>query len=100
MSFRPLPFLLHTTAAAVMAYGYIHLPDVVANMPMADMKGGHFQFLTIQGYVSCTLSYGQDTLTVAIFSLCIAWITMVLSVGCDLIPSSSECTCYHVSRRY
>ncbi|KAI0724063.1 FAR-17a/AIG1-like protein [Cerioporus squamosus] len=69
MSVKSLPFLLHTTAAAVMAYGYIHLPDVVANMPMANMKGGHFQFLTIQG-------------------LCIAWITMVLSVGCDIIPSS------------
>ena len=51
MSFKPLPFMLHTTAAAVMAYGYLHLPDIVANMPMENMKGGHFQFLTIQGYV-------------------------------------------------
>ncbi|KAI1794523.1 FAR-17a/AIG1-like protein [Ganoderma leucocontextum] len=65
---RFLPFLLHTTAVAVMTYGYLHLPDVVGNMRMQNMKGGHFQFLTIQG-------------------LCIACITMVLSLGCDLIPS-------------
>ncbi len=51
MSIKLFPFLLHTTAATVMMYGYAHLPDVVANMPMANMKGGHFQFLTIQGYV-------------------------------------------------
>ncbi|RDX56594.1 hypothetical protein OH76DRAFT_1468122 [Lentinus brumalis] len=69
MSIKLFPFLLHTTAATVMMYGYAHLPDVVANMPMANMKGGHFQFLTIQG-------------------LCIAWITMVLSIACDIIPSS------------
>ncbi|KAI0709429.1 FAR-17a/AIG1-like protein [Earliella scabrosa] len=69
MSLKPFPFLLHTTAASVMTYGYLHLPDMVANIPMAQMRGGHFQFLTIQG-------------------LCVAWITMLLSVGCDLIPAS------------
>ncbi|TBU35807.1 FAR-17a/AIG1-like protein [Dichomitus squalens] len=63
------PFLLHTTAAAVMVYGYLNLPDMVANVPMHNMKGGHFQFLTIQG-------------------LCVACITMVLSIGCDLFPFS------------
>ncbi|RPD66307.1 hypothetical protein L226DRAFT_195280 [Lentinus tigrinus ALCF2SS1-7] len=78
MSVKLVPFLLHTTAAAVMTYGYIHLPDVVANMPMANMKGGHFQFLTIQG-------------------LCIAWIAMILSICCDLVPSSSECLCYRAN---
>ena len=50
MSLKPFPFLLHTTAASVMTYGYLHLPDMVANIPMAQMRGGHFQFLTIQGY--------------------------------------------------
>ncbi|PIL24148.1 hypothetical protein GSI_13901 [Ganoderma sinense ZZ0214-1] len=63
------PFLLHTTAVAVMVYGYLHLPDVVGTMQMDKIKGGHFQFLTIQG-------------------LCVACIAMVLSVACDLIPSA------------
>lgn len=49
---KPLPVLLHTTAVAVMTYGYLNLPDMVANIPMANMKGGHFQFLTIQGYAA------------------------------------------------
>ncbi len=63
MSIKPFSFLLHTTAAAVMMYGYAHLPDVVANMPMANLKGGHFQFLTIQGYVSYYTYVPNDTLT-------------------------------------
>ena len=86
---RFYPFLLHTTAAAVMAYGYLHLPDVVANVPMHNMKGGHFQFLTIQGYVRLHVSWQPSRLTTG-RRLCVAWITMVLSVGCDLIPFSSE----------
>ena len=50
MSFRPFPFSLHTTAVAVMTYGYMALPDVLAgNIPIQNLKGGHFQFLTIQG---------------------------------------------------
>ncbi|KAI0327178.1 hypothetical protein GY45DRAFT_1347945 [Cubamyces sp. BRFM 1775] len=61
--------LLHATGAAVMTYGYLHLPDVVANIRMAQTRGGHFQFLTIQG-------------------LCLAWITMLLSLASDLTPTS------------
>ncbi|KAI8998487.1 FAR-17a/AIG1-like protein [Trametes punicea] len=60
---------LHAAAAAIMAYGYLNLPDLVVKIHMSEMKGGHFQFLTVQG-------------------LCLAWTTMVVSLGCDLIPSS------------
>ncbi|KAI0665102.1 FAR-17a/AIG1-like protein [Cubamyces menziesii] len=60
---------LHAASAAVMTYGYLHLPDVVANIRMAQTRGGHFQFLTIQG-------------------LCLAWMTMLLSLASDLAPSS------------
>ncbi|KAI0807415.1 FAR-17a/AIG1-like protein [Fomes fomentarius] len=69
MSIQPFPFFLHTTALCVMTYGYLMLPDVVANKPMSEMRGGHFQFLTIQG-------------------LCVAWLTMLASIGCDLMPTS------------
>ncbi|KAI0831481.1 FAR-17a/AIG1-like protein [Trametes gibbosa] len=60
--------LLHATGVSVMTYGYLHLPDMVANIRMSEMKGGHFQFLTIQG-------------------LLLAWITMALGLGCDLSAS-------------
>ncbi|KAI0372825.1 hypothetical protein BV20DRAFT_1050265 [Pilatotrama ljubarskyi] len=69
MPIKATAVLLHAAGVAVMTYGYLHLPDMVSNIRMAEMKGGHFQFLTIQG-------------------LCLAWITMTLSLGCDLIPSS------------
>ena len=52
MSVQPLPFMLHTTALSVMTYCYLMLPDVVAGKLMHEMRGGHFQFLTIQGCVS------------------------------------------------
>jgi hypothetical protein len=45
--------LLHSTAAAVMTYAWMEL----GNLPISDFvtkqKGGHFQYLTIQG---CVLS--------------------------------------------
>ncbi|KAI0673054.1 FAR-17a/AIG1-like protein [Trametes maxima] len=50
-----------------MTYGYLHLPDVLAHIRMSEMKGGHFQFLTIQG-------------------LCLAWATMLVSLAL-LCPS-------------
>ncbi|KAL1944602.1 hypothetical protein VTO73DRAFT_3032 [Trametes versicolor] len=68
MPVNPRAVLLHATGVAVMTYGYMNLPDMIANIRMAEMKGGHFQFLTIQGLV-------------------LAWITMILSLGCDLFPS-------------
>ncbi|KAH9945955.1 FAR-17a/AIG1-like protein [Epithele typhae] len=70
MTTRPLPFFLHTTALAAMGYGYSSLPHTIAGVPIDEMKGGHFQFLTIQG-------------------LAIAWLTMLTSMACDLIPSST-----------
>ena len=50
MAPSPLPLLLHTTAVGIMTYGYLALPDVLMGViPIDTLKGGHFQFLTIQG---------------------------------------------------
>ncbi|KAI0636804.1 FAR-17a/AIG1-like protein [Trametes polyzona] len=68
MPVRLRAVLLHATAVSVMTYGYINLPDMILNIRMSEMKGGHFQFLTIQG-------------------LALAWMTMVLSLAGDFIPS-------------
>ena len=58
MSFGPFPILLHATALSVMTYGYMALPQVLAgNIPIHELKGGHFQFLTIQGRVLYIFPY-------------------------------------------
>ncbi|KAJ7582908.1 FAR-17a/AIG1-like protein [Mycena floridula] len=41
--------LLHGSAAAIMAYGYIGLESLVLSELIETQYGGHFQFLTIQG---------------------------------------------------
>ncbi|KAI9065112.1 hypothetical protein FKP32DRAFT_1590866 [Trametes sanguinea] len=69
MSVNSRAAFLHGASAAIMTYGYLNLPDMIANIRMAEMKGGHFAFLTVQG-------------------LCLAWGTMVLSLGTDLFPTS------------
>ncbi|KZT26283.1 hypothetical protein NEOLEDRAFT_1162307 [Neolentinus lepideus HHB14362 ss-1] len=68
MAFKAGPLLLHTTAAAVMAYGYSSLGSLVQNAWIERQKGGHTQFLTIQG-------------------LMIAWLTMTVSLVLDVVPS-------------
>jgi hypothetical protein len=52
MSFQPAAVLLHTISAAIMGYGYelnqgSH--GEVTEAWIQSQKGGHFQFLTIQG---------------------------------------------------
>ncbi|KAH9857046.1 FAR-17a/AIG1-like protein [Lenzites betulinus] len=54
---------LHAAGASVMTYGYLNLPDAMAEK--ADTTCGHFQYLTVQGLV-------------------LAWITMLLGLGYDL----------------
>ncbi|KAH8106738.1 FAR-17a/AIG1-like protein [Cristinia sonorae] len=61
------PFLLHAGAAATMAYGYMGLHTLPIHSFIVNQKGGHFQFLTIQG-------------------LLVAFVTMVLSMLADLVP--------------
>jgi len=68
MSFQPRAVLLHGSAAAVMAYGYNSLHLLATDAWIRNQKGGHFQFLTVQG-------------------LCVAWLAMVISVVVDLFPS-------------
>lgn len=53
---------------SVMTYGFISLRRLPMDGLIRVQKGGHFQFLTIQG-------------------LAVAWLTMVLSLGCDALPS-------------
>ncbi|KAG1905975.1 FAR-17a/AIG1-like protein [Suillus fuscotomentosus] len=65
---RPEAFFLHGVAVGVMTYGFISLRMLPMDGWIRAQKGGHFQFLTIQG-------------------LATAWLTMVLSLGCDLLPS-------------
>ncbi|KAI0780764.1 FAR-17a/AIG1-like protein [Trametes elegans] len=61
--------LLHAASVAIMAHGYMNLPDMIGTVRMSEKKGGQFQFLTIQG-------------------LLLAFVTMVVSLAVDLIPSS------------
>lgn len=63
MPVNPRAVLLHATGVAVMTYGYMNLPDMIANIRMAEMKGGHFQFLTIQGYVNIMRHSASCSLT-------------------------------------
>jgi len=66
--FRQGAILLHGSAAAIMAYGYNSLGTLDMDRWIKTQKGGHYQFLTIQG-------------------LAVAWLTMVLSLTGDLFPS-------------
>jgi len=70
MSFKPAAVLLHAASAAIMAYGYKLNDNSFGEMGsrIRAQKGGHFQFLTMQGLV-------------------IAWITMMCSLALDLFPS-------------
>lgn len=70
MNFHLIPSLLHGSAAAIMAYGFLSLHSLPINDFIATQKGGHFQYLTIQGLV-------------------VSWLTMVTSLVCDLIPASN-----------
>lgn len=49
--FSQVAVLLHGSAAAIMAYGYNSLHNLPINGWIETQKGGHFQFLTIQGLV-------------------------------------------------
>jgi len=60
--------LFRGTAAAIMAYGFNSLHYLPINSFIESQKGGHFQYLTIQG-------------------LCVAWLTMVTSMAGDVFPS-------------
>lgn len=48
--------LLHAAGAAVMTYAWMELDNLPNNAWIVKQKGGHFQFLTIQGYVLQDLS--------------------------------------------
>jgi len=62
--------LLRVFAAGLMVYGYREISTLAINEWISSQKGGHFQFLTIQG-------------------LAVAWISMMLGLVTDLFPSVS-----------
>jgi len=51
MSFSFASVLLHSLSASIMAYGYNSLKILPIDSLISTQYGGHFQFLTIQGYV-------------------------------------------------
>lgn len=59
MAFKQRSVLLHGGAAAIMAYGYNSLHDLPMNAWIETQKGGHFQFLTIQGCVRVRETRGR-----------------------------------------
>ncbi|KAH7889316.1 FAR-17a/AIG1-like protein [Phlebopus sp. FC_14] len=61
-------FVLHTTAASIMTYGYRSLDALPLQAWIKQQKGGHAQFLTMQGLAG-------------------SWFYMILSIICDLYPS-------------
>ncbi|KAG0705903.1 FAR-17a/AIG1-like protein [Suillus ampliporus] len=65
---RLAALFLHGTAVGVMAHGFLGLRTLPVDAWIRSQKGGHFQYLTIQG-------------------LACAWLTMALGLGCDLLPS-------------
>lgn len=54
--------LLHASAAAVMAAGYLGLGTLEVDTWIRSQRGGHFQFLTIQGQV--TTSRSQESILI------------------------------------
>lgn len=60
--FKVGAMLLHTIAAGVLTYGWLELGKVPNNAFVVKQKGGHFQFLTIQGYAHCILVCNREVL--------------------------------------
>ena len=51
---KTVAVLLHTTGAAVLAYAWFNLDSIPNNRWIVKQRGGHLQYLTIQGCVSCS----------------------------------------------
>ena len=89
MSIRPLVAFLHALAAGVMVYGYRGLSTLAIDNWIRNQKGGHFQFLTIQGYM-CNVQAIWMMSDLSMFGrLTVAWASMMLSLATDLFPSVS-----------
>lgn len=50
MSFSPARIVLHSAALASMTYGYLNVHILVVQSLGKVQFGGHWQFLTIDGY--------------------------------------------------
>ena len=91
MYIRPLIAFLHALAAGVMVYGYQGLTTLAIDNWMRSQKGGHFQFLTVQGYMcNAQLQAIWMMSDLSMFGrLVVAWVSMMLSLATDLFPSVS-----------
>ena len=50
MGFSPARIVLHSAALASMTYGYLNLHSLVIDSLVKNQFGGHWQFLTLDGY--------------------------------------------------
>ena len=50
MGFSPARVVLHSAALASMTYAYLNLQNLVIYSRIKDQFGGHWQYLTIDGY--------------------------------------------------
>ena len=60
---KVIAVLLHTAGTAVMTYAWMELDHLPNNAWVVKQKGGHFQFLTIQGCVPDSPSHTEYSLT-------------------------------------
>ncbi|KAH7914977.1 FAR-17a/AIG1-like protein [Hygrophoropsis aurantiaca] len=65
-----LGLILHAAAAGVMAYGFLSIKSLPIDDWISSQKGGHYQYLTIQG-------------------LAAAWLTMIVSILCDILSPNT-----------
>ena len=54
---RVVAVTLHAAAVAVMSYAWMQLDSLPNNAWVSKQKGGHLQFLSIQGYAAASATY-------------------------------------------
>jgi hypothetical protein len=81
--------LLHAASTCLMAYGYTSLSGLAISTWIEKQRGGHFQFLTVQGRVQSPQNFHQ---TYGISRLVVAWLTAIVSLADELgVSLQSEC---------
>lgn len=88
---RAAAVFLHAAGAVVMTYAWMELDTLPQSAWIVTQKGGHFQYLTIQGSVYARDLFGlcSNISLLCLDSLFLAWLTMALSLVSDF--TSLEC---------
>lgn len=79
--------VLHAGGSGIIFYGYSSLKRLQVYMEMEAQYGGFWQYLTIQGYVVCAIG---GRMLIPAGRICLAGLTMVVSLVRDLFPSASS----------